>query len=214
MPLDIAIVTPTYNRIAPILPGDSGTYIVTLEDGRTGSRQAPLTVIAYRGGMLLSGGSSGSGFNATGNLANGTAAADTDATTADGMPWEEKTKLGSFVENIGIWDGVARDGPLAPTPTLTALAAPGRNPAEILIATLTGGDGEGGGDSGSELTPVADDRDWFTKWLDGVVQYLTGAGEPPAVRQRTYSLTGGDRPPESGAARPEHETGVAPLAPG
>ncbi len=153
VPFDIAIVTPDHDRIWPDLPGDSGSYVVTLEDGRGGvSFDSPLTVIAYRGGMLLSGGTPGAGFNPTGNLGIGTAAADTNAATANGMPWQEETKLGSFVENIGVSDGVARDGPLSPTQTLTALAAPGRNPADITISTMTGGQGEGGTNGGHETS--------------------------------------------------------------
>ena len=136
-------------------------------------------MIAYRGGMILGGGTTGTGFNATGNLGNGSAAADTDAASPDGMPWEENTKLGSFVSNIEVTDGVSR-APMTPIATLMALAAAGRNPADITIAVLTGGDGEGGGDSGSPLTPVAaDDRDALTKWLDGWWDWLTGPGEPP-----------------------------------
>jgi hypothetical protein len=80
VPLDIAIVAPTQDRLLPDIPTETGDYAVTLTDGRTDLTYAPpLTVIAYRGGMLLTGGSSGAGFNATGNLAAGTAAADTDA---------------------------------------------------------------------------------------------------------------------------------------
>ena len=96
------------------------------------------------------------------------------------MPWEENTKLGSFVSNIEVTDGVSRrraddadrnaDGPRR------RRTQPGR----YHDCSVAGGDGEGGGDSGSPLTPVAaDDRDALTKWLDGWWDWLTGPGEPP-----------------------------------
>ncbi len=123
----------------PVTPGDSGSYVVPLVDYRIEMNYlVPPTVIVYRGGMELTGGSSGTGFNATGNLGIGTVAADTDSATPEGLPWQINAKLANFVSNFELGDGVADDGPPPPTPTLTALAAPGRNPAATLISIPTG----------------------------------------------------------------------------
>ena len=99
-----------------------------------------LTVILYRGGYEWSGGTSGTGFNATAVLNNGTAAPDTDAASPNGMPWDENARLNDYVANIG----VVHNGAILSTPVLTAPAAPGRNPADIAIAILTGGEASGG----------------------------------------------------------------------
>ena len=61
-----------------------------------------LTVILYRGGYEWSGGTSGTGFNATAVLNNGTAAPDTDAASPNGMPWDENARLNDYVANIGV----------------------------------------------------------------------------------------------------------------
>jgi hypothetical protein len=73
-------------------------------------------------------------------------AADTDSATPEGLPWQLEAKLANFVSNFELGDGVARNGPLPPTPTFSALAAPGRNPADIMIPILTGSEAPGGDD--------------------------------------------------------------------
>ncbi len=126
VPANVEVAPWGFDRIVPVTPGNSGSYVVPLVDYRIEMDYVvPPTVIVYRGGMELTGGSSGTGFTATGNLGIGTVAADTDSATPEGLPWQVEAKLANFVSNFELGDGVSDDGPLPPTPTLTALAAAG-----------------------------------------------------------------------------------------
>jgi hypothetical protein len=191
VPADLSVMPWGSDRIYPVLPGAGGSYVVSLNDGRIDAAwEPPLTVIVYRGGMILDSGSSGSGFNATGNAGNGTLAADTDAASPGGMPWQEESKLTNFVSNFEDIDGVSHDAPMLPTPVLTALAASGRNPADIMISIMTGGEGSGGGD----------DEDVETGGSSGAV---SAAGEAAPAGGGS-----GGKSHEVGMAAPKEQTGV------
>ena len=68
-----------------------------------------------------------------------------------GLPNEEATELNDVLVT-GSYDGVSRSAPPSPTDNLVALAAAGRDPADITIPTIgtdasgSGGDDEGEGD--------------------------------------------------------------------
>ncbi|MGO9470316.1 MAG: hypothetical protein ACLQVF_39975 [Isosphaeraceae bacterium] len=148
MPADIAVRP---YRVDRIVPGVGGDYVVTMGDGRSNfddSDNPPMPVVVYMGGVTLSAGSSGTGFNPTGNFSNGTAAANTDSADPVGLSKQEQAKLASFINNIGSSDGGSRNGPQDPTATHLALASPARNPADITIPVLVGSEGSGGGGGG------------------------------------------------------------------
>jgi len=113
--------------------------------------EPPLSVIAYRGGEPVGPGTADSGFDPPGNLSNATVAPDTDSASANGLPSQEADKLTDFVQNTGTSDGVSRGAAPSPTATLVALAAAGRNPADITLPTQ----GSEGTDppAGSNLAP-------------------------------------------------------------
>ncbi|WP_165073864.1 RHS repeat-associated core domain-containing protein [Paludisphaera rhizosphaerae] len=120
----------------------------------------PRNVAVYRPDATIGEGEidADTAYNLTGDLTYGTAAPNVDAMTADGRPVEEATKLGSFVQNVGVPDGVSRDDPPDQADVLTGLAAAGRRPkaATVLLwgglgsagSGDTGGGGESGGGSG------------------------------------------------------------------
>jgi hypothetical protein len=60
---------------------------------------------------------------------------NTNAATLLGLPDQEATALGNMAQDSGGNDDVSRDAPPSPTATLTALAAAGRNPADITLPT-------------------------------------------------------------------------------
>ncbi len=125
VPADIAVRP---YRVDRIVPGVGGDYVVTMGDGRSNfddSDNPPMPVVVYMGGVTLSAGSSGTGFNPTGNFSNGTAAANTDSADPVGLSKQEQAKLASFINNIGSSDGGSRNGPQDPTATHLALASPG-----------------------------------------------------------------------------------------
>jgi hypothetical protein len=137
----------------PPAPGAGTDWEVTLFDWRAPQTyNPPLTVIDYRGGVTTSvtEGEAGIGFNATGVLANGSAAADTDSSTPMGLPSQEHEKLATFVRNVGASDGVSRNGPQVLTAVHQALVAPGRNPAPVTIPVMAGSEGSGGGGGGGD----------------------------------------------------------------
>jgi len=87
------------------------------------------------GGETDGTGSTDSGFDPPGNLSDATVAPDTDSASANGLPSQEADKLTDFVQNTGTSDGVSRGAAPSPTATLVALAAAGRNPADITLPT-------------------------------------------------------------------------------
>ena len=125
---------------------------------------------------------------------------DTGGMTPNGLPIQAADRIDDSQGGLDN-DGVSRAAPPDPTATLIALAAPGRNPADITIPVLAGGEASGGGGSheaplGSLVSTViglgsvfllGGTPDYRGPYVEATPEWPTGAGVACSSHQATSS---------------------------
>ena len=147
---------------------------------------------------------------------------DTSGMKGDALPEAEISQL-TNVQGTGTYDGISRAAPPTPKTMLIALAAAGRDPADIVIPTngsraasgSGGGEGTSGSGSSSSSSSTSSSTGGTGFGSDAVRTGGSGGASPSGVMvsQGVVSVGGPDQPSGTGSTSGTRGSGVAGATP-